>query len=267
MHYWSFPMLKLIKNCTAVVLFMALMVLTAHAAECSHRIIFLPQSHPTRSDDLRHYTSDVDEVARSQFSVAKYIEQHRNVPVFAEQAIARDYTWSDVDLKQLPSLNKMFPHGLPEKFENLSIKQKTALVGYEAVFFELELGNMPIIHKVLENEEVRSQIYFPIQKWEDEHQRSKELRPSEIVNLIFEKRERLALEQIFDYWKANPGQKDALLIFGSAHRFDIYPDLISPNCIVIPSQFQKSWRPDEHPVGPSEHSGDASVRIDTEAGR
>ena len=161
----------------------------------------------------------------------------------------------------------MFPHGLPNKFENLKIRQRIALVNYEAVFFELESGNIPLIHRVLESEEVRAKIYSPIQKWEEDHPGSQEPEPSEIVNLKFEKRERLALEQISEYFKTQPGQKDAVLIFGSAHRFDIYPDLISPACVVIPSQFKKFWRPDERPKQPpgqSRPSGDGSDRLDTE---
>src|SRR3990167_8415745 len=94
------------------------------------KVIHIAQthSHPF-AEDVKQFerTHNIDlnifnRVAQSQFKVAQAIKQHSGCPVILE---GLNFNLKSSD--QTERFKKIFPKGLPEKFEELTANQKTAL--------------------------------------------------------------------------------------------------------------------------------------------
>ncbi|PIS10675.1 MAG: hypothetical protein COT73_08080 [Bdellovibrio sp. CG10_big_fil_rev_8_21_14_0_10_47_8] len=217
----------------------------AEAQQCAHRIFFLPQTH--EADVMAGPQSDsanLDVVATSQLKVADFISRFPGVPVFSEQAAEKDYVWAGFPVEKRMALmqmtNSVFPAGLPSNPNLLSHAQKEKLKGNGGDFVEMMRGQLPVIHKVLASPEVKQQIMAPIQQW-FQYNPGNNNYPANIGYLVYGAREIQALGQVSSFFKSNPGQRDAILIFGSNHNFNFYANHFPPECIIIPPEFRQDW--------------------------
>lgn len=222
-------------------------VWSAHAqtslTPCNHQIFFLPQTHP---DSLADDSTD-EEVARSQFKVAKFILTHPNIPVFAEgvhfdstlaQAVARNPQNKDL----YKSYQKPFKSGLPQSYENLTSNQRNELANVTGVLTMLFAEQLHEVHKTAMDPAEEDQDFEFFKKYEAAHP-NVQLQPgSKAYNLVYTKRERFALEQINSYFKREPQQKQVVLVFGAIHDFNDYPDLFPPKCVIVPFEFQTDYQ-------------------------
>jgi len=214
------------------------------ASDCKHRILLLPQTHPTvLSGSLQVLPENFDKTARSQFAIAKYLEQHKNLPIFSEQ-ISSDKTLQTVspDFRKVAAqIKSMFPNGLPEKFDGLTDTQKNVIsrAGGDAISFILR--NTDMLHRVVENDQIEVQLIGKVSDWVQKNPYST-TPPPEIENIIFNLREKMALDQINNYIKSHPNQRDVVLIYGSDHYYSFltHPDKFAPQCILVPFEFQSA---------------------------
>lgn len=219
----------------------------AHAqsvSDCKHRILLLPQTHATvLGGSLQVAPENADKTARSQFAIAKYLEQHKDMPVFSEQ-VSTDQTVQTVspDFKKAAArIKSMFPNGLPQNFDGLTEDQKNiiARAGGDAISFILR--NTDMLHRVVENDQIEDQLIGKVSAWAQANPYAT-TPPPEIVNTIFNVRENMALDQINNYIKANPSQRDIVLIYGSDHSYSFrtHSDKFPAQCILIPYEFQSA---------------------------
>lgn len=214
------------------------------ASDCKHRILLLPQTHPTiLGGSLRVEPENFDKTARSQFSIAKYLEQHKDLPVFSEQ-VSSDKTLQTVspDFRKVAAQIKvMFPSGLPANFDSLTDDQKNVIsrAGGDAISFILR--NTDMLHRVVENDQIADQLIGKVSSWAQKNPYAT-TPPPEIVNTIFNVREKMALDQINNYFKSNPKQRDVVLIYGSDHYYSFrsHPEKFAAQCILLPFDFQSA---------------------------
>ena len=86
----------------------------AYAHDCKHRIIFLPQTHASIMGDSLHVTPNLfDATSQSQFKIATYLKQHKDLPVFSEQVSSETTmkTVSPAFLAVTKTIRAMFPIG------------------------------------------------------------------------------------------------------------------------------------------------------------
>jgi hypothetical protein len=212
------------------------------ASDCKHRILLLPQTHPTvLSGSLRVEPENFVKTALSQFLIAKYLEQHKDLPVFSEQ-VSSDKTLQNVSpnfRKVAVQIKSMFPNGLPANFEGLTDDQKNVIsrAGGDAISFILR--NTDMLHRVVENDQIEDQLIGKVSDWAQKNPYAT-TPPPEIVNTIFNVRENMALDQINNYFKSNSKQRDVVLIYGSDHYYSFlsHPDKFSAQCILVPFEFQ-----------------------------
>lgn len=218
----------------------------ARADECRHRIIFYPQTHATdKLHGAQRSESQQQKIAASQLKVANFIEGLPDVPVFTEQAGHQDFSLDTLSKDKVIALkqffDQVFPNGLPNDSSMLSDIQRQKLVNNGGDFVQLIRGRTKILHRVAENKESIDEIFVPIKRWFETHPSRDASYPPEIGALVYGAREKAALLQIQNYFSKNPRQKDVILIYGSNHNFNFYPDQFPPQCITIPSDFQPDW--------------------------
>ena len=216
------------------------------AEECKHRILFLPVLQA--GEGTESTAQELDAATKVQFDIAQYLSKHRDLPVFSERA-SSDLTMAGANADfqaDAKSLQQQFPRGLPEKFELLTKKQKTELLEAGGETASLILGNTPLIRRTFENEAIAKAHSEKIDKWIEKNPNAQEPSP-EIESLMYEKREKMALEQINKFFAAKPTQKDIVLTFSIDHRegFQMQEDLFPARCIVTPFEFQSVKMPGE----------------------
>ena len=217
------------------------------AKECGQRAIFLPQTHA--ADELtgaQTTTEKNNQVAASQLKIANYIERFPNVPVFSEQAAAKDFSITTIPQDKRVALRQMydqqiFPRGLPEKVESLNAVQKQKLIDNGGEFIQVIRGRTQTLHRVVEDEKALNDIFDPIKRWFDNKPPTNLPYPPEIGRLVYGARERGALSQLKKYFAANSSQKDFIIILGSNHNFSFYGDEFPPECVIIPEEFRSDW--------------------------
>ncbi len=225
----------------------------AKAAECKHRIIFLPQMHNIK-ELPGSQTSEAknDKIAESQLKIANYFEHLSNVPVFSEQ-VGEDFTLDAVPKDEIPSLKKhfdqIFPDGLPEDPKALTDAQKEKLINHGGEFVQLVRGKIKKIHGVVKDPTSMKKIFESINRWYETQPSLDVPYPPEIGALVYGARERAALLKIQSYFSQNKGQRDVILIYGASHSFIFYPELFPSQCVFIPKEFQFDWK-GRHRSGP-----------------
>lgn len=217
----------------------------AEAAKCRQRILFLPQVHRSAVRSASELPERrLEQIAESQHRIALFISKNSNLPVFSEQ-IEKKISRKELDQKNknlFLSLNgsykTVFPSGLPEHFENLSLEQKEKLVssGGDVVSFMLEkTGNLyPVTGENEADEEVGKKVNAQLTQRDLKQDLSA---ITELYDLVFRQRETMALKQIVEFFRKNPQQREAILVFGSMHDFRRYPHIFPEGCILIPEDF------------------------------
>ena len=122
-------------------------------------------------------------------------------------------------------------------------------------------GKLTMIHRVLENEVVSNQIFAPIEEWFKTNPPTNVEYPPEVGQFVYGEREKQALLQINKYFLENPNQRNVILIYGSKHNFNFYPEIFKPSCILIPPEFQQDWR-GRFREGPNGFSTGSTVKDD-----
>lgn len=212
----------------------------AHAEDCKHRILFLPQTHASIMGEQLQVTPEwFNATVQSQFKIATYLKQHKDLSVFSEQ-VSSETTMKTVSpdfLEVTKQIRSIFPNGLPVNFQTLTDQQKTifAKAGGDAMTFMF--GDIQEIHKVVESDQVEDELIGKVTTWVKQHPYATEY-PPEISNIIFNIREGLALDQINQFFAKHPEQRDAILIFGNLHDFRTHPDKFPPQCVLTPFEFQ-----------------------------
>lgn len=224
-------------------------------ADCNHKIIFLPKSHAIDSMTALDSTQEIDnQVASSQFKIANFIEnKFPKTPIFTEQASANDFSLEQIPSDKREALKKyyltIFPTGLPEKFSDLNDIQKKKLVDNGGEFVQLIRGKAQQLHRVIEDKSELESIFGPIQEWFKSNPSRDKSYPPEIAEHVYGKREQAALNQVNKFFQTHPDEHYVILIFGSNHNFNFYPEQFPSSCISIPSEFQDDWK-GRYRVGP-----------------
>lgn len=220
-----------------------LMVNFVEAAQCDRRIIFLPQTHAIDRETSGSTAKDEPlKVAASQLAIAKYIDTNPELPVFSEQTVSQTVVWKDLPeqvktkARNIAKLN--FADGLPDSIDEATAAQISQLNDIDAASLELIREKIPAIYPVISPQD-KDQVFDPIKKWTRAN--PDKPWPPEIVKLVRDKRERLALQEILKFFKSHPHRRDVLLTFGSNHNFSIYPDLFDPACVFVPYEFHRVW--------------------------
>lgn len=233
---------------------------SAQAEDCKHRLHFLPVLQPMEGEN--GVIANLESAAKVQFDIAHYLAKHKDLPVFSEQV------WSDKSMKATTpefeaaakEARSSFPSGLPAKYEQLTKDQKILLTNAGGDTVNLILGTTPLLRRTMEDEKSAETYFGKIQKWMEKNPSAQEPSP-EIESLMFEKRDALALDQVNEYFAANPTQKDAALVFGIEHleSFQRLESKFPSRCIVLPFEFQSVKSPDEEAeeraTGPAAGSG------------
>lgn len=208
---------------------------------CAQRIIFLPQTHPSiLGEQLSIAAQDYERTARSQFSIAKFLEKNPGIPVFSEQ-VSTDQKVETVsqEFKDTAAVIKtMFPEGLPQTYEALSDEQRDVIARAGGDSISFILRNTDMLHRVVENDKIQDDLINRVKDWAQNYPTAYGYSP-EIYNIIFNVRERLALDQINKYFKNNPQQRDVILIYGSDHTYSFrsHNDKFKADCFTIPEEF------------------------------
>lgn len=226
-------------------IFFSLFFQKTHAIECKHQIIFLPQTH---APDIKLFKKsrtnfDRNEVISSQYSIAKYIDENSQIPVFSEGAsAAKNLIWKDLTEKQKVEIRdfarQVLPNGLPDSIHTANESEKSIFYKVDAASLEFIKEKIPAVYRVISPEDYEK-VFGEIKKWLQRNP-GKPWTP-EIKKFVHDQRERLALAEIRKFFYDHPEQRDIILIFGSNHNFSIYPDLFDPSCVVVPYQFQALW--------------------------
>lgn len=213
---------------------------------CAHRIIFLPQYHDLDVNLARAQTSiaERDRAIASQLKIANYLAEHADVPVFSEQ-LARDYVWAELPAGDRANITRymtsIIPAGLPQEASKLSELQRKELLfsGGELVQFMRQV--IPAVHRVVPNQQVLDEVMTPIQAWFKAHPGTMQSYSPRISRVIFDEREKLALEQVNLYFAKNSKETQAILIYGANHSFSVHPESFAPECITVPESFKQDW--------------------------
>jgi hypothetical protein len=202
---------------------------------CEHRILVLPQTHASVIRGSLEVV-DLEETALSQFKVAKYIESHRQTPIFSEQFGVTTTPKLLPGLYESPLVKEymeQFVDGLPQTYAALTIGQKTKLARGGGDFVAMLLGLVETVYGTTESNEIQDKKFEAISEWIKNHPEVKTIRQgSKIHRIIFEERDLLALAEINKFFAAHPEQKEVLLIFGARHNFAQYPFAFPSECIV-----------------------------------
>ena len=102
-------------------------------------------------------------------------------------------------------------------------------------------GRTRVLHRVVEDEKSLNEIFDPIKRWFNTKPPPSVAYPPEIGRLVYGARERAALSQVQKYFAANNSQRDVILIYGSNHSFNFYPEEFPPECVIIPTEFRTDW--------------------------
>lgn len=213
------------------------------AAICDREVIYLAQDH---QDDLNDGT--VSGSARySQYLVASYLKKHPEQIVFLEgnhQDLNERWLKHPGTANYQNEWRATFPNGLPAEFWELSEDQAVKLATGDGAAFSFVMGyakelRKTVVDKELEDKYVdQAKSYFKAHP--DQHLTTMP-RDSYWYKVAFERRERLALAEINQYFTNNPTQRSVVLVFGSAHDFFQHADLFPSQCIKIPPDFHNFY--------------------------
>lgn len=209
--------------------------------ECPKTITFLSQmSVHSMVRDVDAPT--VEQIAKSQFRIARYLSKHQNVPVFSEQ-IFEDIRYSDLRGQMRVAANQakqVFPNGIPRFFEDLNAIQKRYLVVAGGDGVMLLTGRIRTLHRVVPDEATHDLIAAEIKRQTERTTDSQisneqlEAINSIIYDLATTVREHLALTEINRYFAQNPRENSAILIFSHTHDFREHGKLFPAKCIETP---------------------------------
>jgi len=177
-------------------------------------VYHLKQMHFDRSAPLDRVMAT--DVAMSQYNIAKQLWNEPGAYVFSEgwdeniTAYNRQRFVSKIP--NVDALSIIFEKGLPEKFENLTVEQRTLLLQLGAPWILLALGRTGSLLRTI-SRELQQEIKADLAEGGTEK--------AVESGLIFDRREKECLELISEYLKKRtPGSAEKVfLIFGGAHDF------------------------------------------------
>jgi hypothetical protein len=206
-------------------------------AECHQRILFIPQIHTNQlsgSDNPEVF----QRVAEAQFEVARELISRKNIAVFAEgtyEPMTLDWYRSRASGGEeiIKNYRSSFPNSLSRTFGELNSDQRAKLVKAGGDLTLLLLGLIPKIYPIGSDQATENKFFSIAQQWLSSHPGQSLSEDSKMRYLTFERRDRLALQEINNFFKANPNRREATLLYGADHNFKLYPDLFNPECIFI----------------------------------
>lgn len=207
-------------------LFLSSVSLAGTSDSCQHRIIYLPQIHADHySGMLEFKKSNFETAARSQFEVARFLMGNKN-PVFSEfVSTAQSARRSNASFNKVAGFTKsQFPAGLPAKYEDLNGLQKRTLIarGGDAV------------SSILKDQSKTESIQIPrLYIGGLKHPIS-----AREVELVDTSRRKAALDQINEYFKKNPKQRDVVLVYDATQAASLrsHSDKFPSHCILAPNE-------------------------------
>ena len=212
------------------------------APKCNKSIIFLPQTHADVIQGGRKIPAEfAEEIAQSQFLIAKFLEAHSNIPIFSEQ-VDTDQSLKNAspDLLKLAVIyHQVFPNGVPSNYSALNQDQKFRLSDGGADATELLLGKIPLLHKVVANEQEQNSFFDPLIDWVKKH--PNQPFPPDLDHRILYDREEAALREINQFFSTHPAEKQVILIYGAAHNFFAHSNSFDPSCIKVPPNFHSPF--------------------------
>ena len=168
------------------------------------KIIHIKQFHKISSNPT---SLVLEAVAQSQFLVAQTIKAHATCPVVRE-GLYEDMV--ETNLLMSDVAKTIFPHGLPDDFDQLTSLQKEFLYEEGAAFTLFYLGNIPAVYKAI-HQKVSEELDSKIAEGQNE--------------LIFEPREQEAMQCAKEAAIKKCGRIDnatVILVFGRDHNFQPY---------------------------------------------
>ncbi len=205
----------------------------ANAPACRHEILFLPQVHKFAVPG-KTVQDDEEEAVLSQFRIASFLYANPQYPVFNESSGDKDRDWSDLKGALKPWVNYMarvFPNGRPPaRYSELTQLQRKELLEQGGSGVIYKLGWIAKLHNVPRAGSALTELLNRVDEGLKGKDGDDEI-PLDILELITTVRERMVLEDIRNYFIANPKQKKIVLVFGAGHDFRRHRDLFRPQCI------------------------------------
>ncbi len=216
------------------------------SSDCKHRIIYLPQTHESvMGSSVKVNEEGLDEISRSQFKIARYIGNNPGLPVFSEQ-VDTDISVTMLSSSRLAPVGKeyeaLYGKSIPATYEELTPTQKQKLARAGGELTQFMLRKIEKLHKVVPDAQTQDDLFRSISEGLKNQTTGTVEFGSALYQLIFDRREILALTEINKYFKANPFQRDVVLVYGSIHDFSRHPRVFPPQCILIPYEFQKDHK-------------------------
>ena len=210
-------------------------LVTPDSGVCARSILFLPQLHEDQLTGLNS-AALTKMISQSQFAIATELFKHSNAPVFSEGTYAiMDLDWyrknADDSESTIQKYKNAFPVGLPKSYSEMTVDQtyKIAKAGGDLTL--LLLGLIPRIYPVATDATAEDNFFKISQAWLQAHPGHDFSEDPQMDYIAMTRRERLALQQVDDFFAKNQNQNEVILIFGSNHVFTKYPDLFDPKCI------------------------------------
>lgn len=187
----------------------------------------------------------IDEIAKSQFKIARYVGNNSDLPVFSEQ-VDTDISVTTLSGSRLASISKeyetLFGKDIPETYEALTPIQKQKLVRAGGELTQFMLRKISNLYKVVPDARTQDDLFLSISEQLKKLKTGTVEFGSPLYQLVFDRREILALAEINRYFQTNPSKRDVVLVYGSIHDFSRHPGHFPPECILIPYEFQKDHK-------------------------
>lgn len=210
--------------------------------QCNQKILFLPQAHNTKYALIKSL-DDTNEIASSQLQIARFLQDYNDPNIFTEQLTTFDVRKSDFTSEELKELKNMmsnvFPEGLPESVDLLTSIQKEKLINNGGEFINFFLENTTQLRRVVKDKKSFHMLFDPINEWYNSS--PQKTYPKYLAKIIYDEREKHALNLIANFFNENKEEELAILIFGANHNFSRFPNIFPTQCIFVPKQFQERW--------------------------
>lgn len=221
------------------------------ASKCKKMIQFLPQIHSQHDDYAISKSNNLESIAKSQYKIAKYISARsaEKIPVFQEgvySTMGSDLLKSRMN-DQILMLQNQSNQTLSRSYDQLSKDEKVSLAENSGAQIALIAGKIDKIFPTTPSERIGQERLDQIRAYQTTHSTINN-NDTEAIDLIFRDRDKWALNQVINYFNTHPESKEAILVFGASHVFDMYDQMVPGLCIGIPPQFAEFIGDTEYPI-------------------
>ncbi|MES2802438.1 MAG: hypothetical protein V4654_08095 [Bdellovibrionota bacterium] len=226
--------------------------------QCSKTVFFLPQSHNknfgTPLSAIQR--ADLENLSRSQFEVAQFVEQNSQLPVFVEGlyqdvVVSEKSNFSDQIKNWAKQLTKIEPlNNSSGRFEDLSQADKELLAQVSGPFSMLFLGKINAIYKTIEDKKMHDAEMKAV----NDVLAIKEkitVDDDEAMDAIFRNRDKGAINHIITFFNKHPDVDEAVLVFGARHDFIRYSGVVPGLCFQVPPAFAKKSQAVPYKIDPN----------------